>query len=576
MPRMRRFPLAVLLFLAGCTCDAPHEGPRAPETPPHEAPATGTVTISIVGTNDLHGHMRALPLLGGYLANLRAAREQGGGAVVLLDGGDVFQGTLESNLAEGAPIVRAYDALGYDAATIGNHEFDYGPVGEHATPVSPDEDPLGALRARIAESHFAWLSANLMARSGGRADLAPPSAVIERAGVRVGVIGVTTEATLGTTLSGNVRELALAPLADSIATEAARLRTDEHVDVVVVTAHAGGACQHFEDAHDLSSCDAHQEIFEVAEALPEHAVDVIVAGHTHQAVAHVVHGIAIIESHSYGRAFGRVDLTIDRGAHAITNVVVHRPHDLCDERPPPGSDPSACPHGDYEGAPVVASAEVAAIVSAATQVAEAQRQRSLGVTLSAVIDHSRGRECALGNMFTDLMRGCMPDADVALYNGGGLRADLPVGPLTYGAFYEALPFDNRFAIVRVTGAELAQLISEDAAHEGSVISISGMRAAVRCEGSTITTTLTRDDGRVVQPDDSLRVVSSDFLATGGDGFFRTAREREGGVTLDEGPPMREGMARVLEAHAGTVGPLTYFDPDQPRIVLPHPRPVHCP
>jgi 5'-nucleotidase len=79
-------------------------GPSAASRP-DERPRV--VTISVVGTNDLHGHVEALPALSGYLAILRAAREADGGAVVLLDGGDMFQGTLESNLAEGAPVVAA-------------------------------------------------------------------------------------------------------------------------------------------------------------------------------------------------------------------------------------------------------------------------------------------------------------------------------------------------------------------------------------------------------------------------------------------------------------------------------------
>ncbi|HEX7498679.1 MAG TPA: bifunctional metallophosphatase/5'-nucleotidase, partial [Polyangia bacterium] len=87
-----------------------------------DAAPPSQVTISVVGTSDLHGHIAALPWLGGYLENLRKARKETGGAVVLLDAGDMFQGTLESNLAEGAPVVRAYNALGYSAAAIGNHE----------------------------------------------------------------------------------------------------------------------------------------------------------------------------------------------------------------------------------------------------------------------------------------------------------------------------------------------------------------------------------------------------------------------------------------------------------------------
>src|SRR5215470_1249285 len=84
--------------------------PVAQEAPP--AVRRGAVTLSIIGTNDLHGALERLPLFAGFMANLRAARAADGG-VVLVDGGDMFQGTLESNLAEGADVVRAYNQLGY-------------------------------------------------------------------------------------------------------------------------------------------------------------------------------------------------------------------------------------------------------------------------------------------------------------------------------------------------------------------------------------------------------------------------------------------------------------------------------
>src|SRR5262245_25533240 len=128
------------------------------------------ITISIVGTNDLHGHIEALPRLGGYVANLRRARARDGGGVVLLDGGDMFQGTLESNMNEGAAVVRAYNALGYDAAAIGNHDFDFGPVGPETAPLAPGDDPRGALKARAAEARFPFLAANLVEKATG----APP------------------------------------------------------------------------------------------------------------------------------------------------------------------------------------------------------------------------------------------------------------------------------------------------------------------------------------------------------------------------------------------------------------------
>lgn len=574
---MRR-ALIVSCFVLSASCGgAPCPAAAVTEATTTEAPS-GHVIVSIVGTNDLHGHLRALPLLGGYLANLRAVREASGGAVVLVDGGDVFQGTLESNLREGAPVVTAYDLLGYDAVTIGNHEFDYGPVGPDATVQHEGQEPRSALLARIGESHFAWLSANVLTRTTHEsAGLAPPSTVIERAGVRIGVIGVTTEHTLTTTIAANVSDLAMRPLAVAIAAEATRLRAAEHVDVVVVAAHAGGNCRELSDPHDLSSCEAQEEIFEVAEALPPGLVDVIVAGHTHQAVAHFVSGIAIIESRAYGRAFGRVDLVIDRGAHRVVGAEIRPAHDLCHAQPAPDADPSLCERDDYEGAPVVPDPAVAAVVGEALSFASEQRERPLGVTLSAQVRRGGDHESALGNLFTDLMREARPQADVALYGGGGLRADLPAGPLRYGAFYEALPFDNRFAIVRATGAEVADLFARDVSTSGSVLSVSGLRVVARCEGSEVRVSLERTDGRTVADDETLTIVVSDFLATGGDGFFVHARAREGAVTIEDDPPIREAMVEILRSRGGTLDPSVLLDPSHPRVVVPggH-RPLVCP
>lgn len=578
---MRRSLSAVLALSLSVACG----GARCPEA---EAPSVsstaaavetprGVVTLSIVGTNDNHGYVRALPLLAGYLANLRASRERDGGGVVLVDGGDVFQGTLESNLREGAPMVAAYDLLGYDAVTIGNHEFDYGPPGPDATVQHEGQDPWGALRARIAESHFAWLSANLVDRTThAHADLAPPSTVIERAGVRVGLVGVTTEQTLTTTIAANVTGLAVRPLAVAIASEAQRLRSEEHVDVVIVLAHAGGNCRAVDDPHDLSSCDRHQEIFDVTDALPPGLVDVIVAGHTHAAVAHYVDGIAVIESRSYGRSFGRVDLVVDRDAHRVVESHVLPTHDLCREPPAPGADPSACAHDDYEGAPVVVDERVSALAAEALAHADAQRSRPLGVVLSAAVRRDSQHESALGNLFTDLMRAARPQADLTLYNGGGLRADLPAGPLAYGSFYEALPFDNRFALVQTNGHDVAELFARDIATGGSVLSVSGLRVIARCEAGAVRVRLERADGRVVGDADPLVLATSDFLATGGDGFFVTAREREGAVTLEDDPPMREAMVAILEARGGTLDAATLVDAAHPRIEIPGgERPLHC-
>ena len=107
--------------------------------------------LSVVGTNDLHGYILG-PAAAGRIFGMRAARAAEGGGVVLLDAGDMFQGTLESDPVEGASVVRGYNALGYQAAAVGNHEFDFGPEGDGGGPArsrspgrAPRPRPSGAL-----------------------------------------------------------------------------------------------------------------------------------------------------------------------------------------------------------------------------------------------------------------------------------------------------------------------------------------------------------------------------------------------------------------------------------------------
>ena len=327
---VRRAALVLAVLAAGCAPQSRASGVSSASSvvPAAERTAAapgGTVTLSIIGTNDVHGGIvprdgrGGLAVLGGYAANLRAARARDGGAVLLIDAGDMFQGTLESNLSEGLEVVTAYNALGYAAATIGNHEFDFGPVGKAATPGQPSDDPRGALKRRASEARFPLLAANLIDAATGRPVAwanVRPSTIVDAAGVKVGVVGVLTATALAQTIAANTGGLQVSALVPSIATEAAALRA-AGASVVVVSAHAGGRCERFDDPMDLSSCNPSGEIFRVARELPPGLVDVIIAGHSHAGVAHQVAGIAIAEQFATGRAFGRVDVFIDRASQRV-------------------------------------------------------------------------------------------------------------------------------------------------------------------------------------------------------------------------------------------------------------------
>ena len=224
------------------------------------------ITISIVGTNDLHGRLftddqgrGGLTVLGGFVDNLRAARAADGGAVLVLDAGDTFQGGIESNLSEGHMVVDAYNAIGYTALAIGNHDFDYGsadpraPVAEwlpKAIVAAEPSDLQGALKAAAARARFPFLAANILdAATGQPAALAERRAVHDRRRRRRARRPHRHDdrerpaANAGRHTRWGSRTT---PLAATVAREAAALRT-RGVDLVVLASHAGGWCS---DVHE--------------------------------------------------------------------------------------------------------------------------------------------------------------------------------------------------------------------------------------------------------------------------------------------------------------------------------------
>jgi 2',3'-cyclic-nucleotide 2'-phosphodiesterase (5'-nucleotidase family) len=567
-----------------CACGHAAAPVPTPPTPPIAAPVTppvarGPVTLSIVGTNDLHGAIERLPLLGGFVANLRAARAADGGGVLLVDGGDMFQGTLESNLAEGADVVRAYNALGYAAVAVGNHEFDYGPVGPAVTARGPQDDPRGALKARASEAKFPFVVANIFdVATGARVAWPnmPASTLVEVAGIKVGIIGASTESTPYTTMPANFVGLKMAPTAAALIEQAQALRA-QGAQVIVATMHIGSKCTDFASADDASSCDRKEEIFQLIAALPPGTVDVMVGGHTHAGIAHRIDGIAVIESFSSGRAFGRVDLQVGPDGK-IVGVHVDPPHRMCaldgDGNPVPVA---ACAPGDYEGKPVTPDPAVQRIADEAMARAGERRHEKLGVTLSQTVKRAHLVESAEGNWFCDLMLAARPDAQVALTNGGGLRADLPAGELTYGQLFEGLPFDNRFAIVELTGAQLRSLVSGNLTHGGAFLSWAGLTAQARCAAGKLDLQI-RVAGKPLDDRARYKLATSDFLASGGDGVIGRLKLPDGKITVTD-VIIREAVADVLRRWKGTpraaVDVAKLLDAARPRLAYPGQRPLRC-
>jgi 5'-nucleotidase len=483
--------LAVLLALVATACADPESPVDAQDR---------SVTLTILGTNDVHGALSAQPGRGGlatfsgYVAAVRSAREADGGGVLLIDGGDMWQGTLESNLTEGASVVAAYNALEYTAATIGNHEFDFGPVGAATIPQSESDDPRGALKLRATEANFPLLAANLIDTSTNEPvnwENVQPSVMVDVAGVKIGIIGLMTRDALTATIAANVHGLRVAPLTDTIVKEARDLRA-RGATLIIVTAHAGGMCQQFADPLDLSSCDQTAEIMQVANALPPNLIDHIIAGHHHQRIAHIVNGISITSNYSNARLFGRVDFTIDLNSLTVSHREVFPPQPVCEfthefsgECATAESDLTTTVVARYEGGAIFPMSDIAAIADRAAARIEAKKAEKIGVYLETAITLEDLPESALGHLMTDAMLQSN-DADISIHNvSGGIRANLPQGDLTYGSVFKMFPFDNQVVILDLSGAELRRVISNQVPNARRRAGLSGMQVSVDCSDNNM-------------------------------------------------------------------------------------------
>jgi len=559
------------MALACAACGHPPPPPAPPAPPPPRAR-----TLTILGTNDFHGSLQRLPILAGFVANVRAARAADGGAVLLIDAGDMFQGTLESNLNEGKAVIEAYSALGYSAAAVGNHEFDFGPAGPAVT-AQGDDDPRGALKDRAGEAKFPLLTANILdAESGNRIKWQhmPASTTVKAAGITVGIIGVTTEATPFTTMPANFAGLRMGDTAAAIKAEAERLRGDG-ADFIVVAAHIGGKCTDFANPDDASSCDGNEELPRLLDALPPGTIDMVVGGHTHSGMAHRIGKVAVIESYSSARAFGRVDLRIS-GSGVITAVKIHPPQLLCpvpEGQPPP--PPAECKPPDYEGRPVVPDPQMTELIAPYLEAAKARREEPIGVEVAATLAATYDAESPAGNLFADLMLQARPDADVALTNGGGLRADVPAGPLTYGAVYESQPFDNRFAIVTLQGRHLRKLIADNLQAKNGIFSWAGLTARARCKKGQLDIQLFDRRGRPIADGKTIKVATSDFLASGGDDGIVGRLDLPAGAVQSTDVVIRDAMVAVLRKRGGKLAATDLYSTKKPRLAYPAPRPVSC-
>jgi len=457
------------------------------------APAAAAVVrdstlLRVLATSDLHGQLEArvwdwsqgrpvggVAALKPWLDSLDNACHC---ASVRLDAGDEMQGTALSNATYGRGTVDAMNRLDIDAAAIGNHEFDWS---------------IDTLRARMREAKYPFLSANITNGAGtARPDWATPWKLVTKSGVKIAVIGVTTTETPTSTASRNIQGLAFGDGAQAIKRYLPEARAA--ADFVIVLAHAGASC----DSGGNASCRG--EILDVANQLDSGSVDLIVAGHTHQRVNTVVHGIPIIEAQSSARSIGIVDFVRAGGRRAVRMQLL-------------------TPYADQVKPDTGLAAALVRQQQAVRNVTERVVAR-LKLPLKR-----EGDEYGLGRLIADAQRAA-GRADVAIMNNGGIRTDLPEGVVTWGQVYQVQPFQNRLLRLTVKGDVLLEALEHcvagrDHLPDCHVAGVEVWYDAAKAPGRRITRTRLAN-GKSVVNGGTYTLVVSDFMATGGSGFAMLA------------------------------------------------------
>jgi 5'-nucleotidase len=549
----------LLASLGACSSGGAPPRPSAPAGPAPAAPS-GLARLTILSTNDFHGRLDPILLessehpsrtlrVGGaeaLAATVEELRSQAPGATLLVDAGDFMQGSYLSNRFEGAPVRELFALLRYDAIALGNHEFDFGPVGGVEARRAPGVDLQGALKAFARGAPFPVLAANLSLE--GRRPLGwpnvLPSTLIERGGVRVGIVGVLTEATATTTMPVMVSNLAFEPMSRAVEREAKDLRRRGATVVIAIT-HAGAECDGDPPDEGASRCRG-EVIDELLARLPAGLLDAVVAGHTHRPVWMRPGGVPVEEACSQGTAVGRIELVVDRRSgrvrpaesRALPPVPVCRDV-FADTLRCDGPRP-ASPGGPRAAAPIVPNpllAKHAAVVQRAAAIAPRYAARLGGkdrrvlAVLARPLTHKRFAISGVGTLFASAMLAAVPGADAAVINSGAVRADLRKGEITDSDLYEALPFENRLATAKLTGREVRQMLSLFLGQNRGVPQVDGLRVRVRCEeGRSSLGEVTLAGGQPLDLDRIYTLVVPDFLLAGGDGldelFDRVPAERK--------------------------------------------------
>ena len=388
--------------------------------------AAAEYKLTILHTNDFHSRFEPInkydsacgdednaegKCFGGSARLVTAVEEARGRAdnSILVDGGDQFQGSLFYTYYKGKVAAEFMNKLGYDAMTVGNHEFDDGPE---------------VLRGFIDSVDFPVLMSNAdYADEELLTDKIKKSAVIEVGGEKIGLIGLTPEDTHDIASPGP--NITFSDPVPAVQAEVDKL-TGEGVNKIIVLSHSGYGVD--------------QRV-----AQETTGVDVIVGGHSNTYLSNtsdkaagpyptVVNGVQIVQAYAYGKFLGELNVTFDDDGNVVS----------------------------AEGEPLIMDNAVTEDQAALDRIAELavpldEIRNKVVAEASASIEGDRSvcrvQECEMGNLVADAMLARVADqgAQIAIANSGGLRASIDPGEVTMGEVLTVLPFQNTLSTFEISG-----------------------------------------------------------------------------------------------------------------------------
>jgi 2',3'-cyclic-nucleotide 2'-phosphodiesterase (5'-nucleotidase family) len=472
----------------------------------------GKKAISLLTMNDFHGSLAGdaknagVSKIASYFNEEKKANQNG---TVLLSAGDMFQGSADSNLLYGKPVLDAMNTIGFEAMAIGNHEFDWG---------------LDKLQALSDDAKFPFLAANIVEKGTDKTpEFAKKYIIVDKDGIKVGIIGISTLETLTKTKAENVAAYDFKDPAETVNALVPEVKK-AGADIIVVLSHLGAS-------QNSKTQVITGEAAELAKAVK--GVDAIIAGHSHATVAGKVNNIPVVQAYYNGRSVGHIDLIVDTATKKVVDNNV------------------------YVDNSIVTALEDASMKSwfdkALASIAPIKNEVVGKAAVTLGHDTKANQVTLLGQWVTDVMRK-EAKVDIAIQNGGGIRRDIPAGDVTMGIMYELMPFDNTLFTMELTGKQVRAALEHGIMPEtfapGQFSGIIVKYDSSKPKGERIVE-VKMLDGSLLNDDKIYKVVTNDFQAGGGDGYVMF---KEGKNLKDTSIPVRDVLVNEIKSK-GTISPV---------------------